>query len=90
MPFDDPRAWLAGLSFFVILPLIILIIAWEVFWIVELIDAARREFPDPNTKILWILVILFTQTIGAIIYYFVGKPQGTLPGQYPRLTGVRP
>ena len=90
MPFDDPRVWVASLSFFVLLPLAILFIAWNVFWIIELIDVARREFPDPNTKILWVLVILFTHTIGAIIYYFAGKPQGTLPGQYPRSPGIRP
>jgi hypothetical protein len=70
--------------------MIILGIALSIFWIIELIDVARREFPDPNTKILWLLVILFTHTLGAIIYYFAGKSQGTLPGQAPRHPGLSP
>ncbi|HVF09377.1 MAG TPA: PLD nuclease N-terminal domain-containing protein [Abditibacteriaceae bacterium] len=68
--------------------MILLTIALTVFWIVELIDVVRREFPDPNTKILWILVILFTHPIGTIIYYFAGKPQGALPGETRRSPGA--
>ena len=51
-----------------------------VFWIVELVDVLRREFPEPNTKLVWVVVILFTHALGALIYYFVGKEQGRLPG----------
>lgn len=56
-------------------------IAATVFWIVELIDALRRQFNDDATKIIWVLVIIFTHFIGALIYYFAGKPMGRLPGQ---------
>lgn len=86
----DISIWLAGAGFFVMASVVILTIALTIFWIVEIIDVARREFPDPNTKILWLLVILFTHPIGTIVYYFAGKPQGTLPGQFPRSPGVRP
>ena len=26
---------------------------------------------------MWVLVLIFTQILGAIIYYFVGRPRGT-------------
>lgn len=54
-----------------------------VFWIVELIDIARREFPDPNNKIVWFLIVFFLHFIGALIYYCVGKPTGRIPGERP-------
>ncbi len=50
------------------------------FWIVELVDAARRQFPDQSVKVLWLVVILFTHFVGALVYYFVGKKQGVIPG----------
>jgi heme/copper-type cytochrome/quinol oxidase subunit 2 len=67
-------AWLAGIFFFVI-------------WIITLVDCARRkneDFPNPgeNTKLIWILIIVFAGGIGALIYFFMvmkntsaGKPK---------------
>jgi hypothetical protein len=49
------------------------------FWIIELVDAARRQFPDQAVKIVWLVVIFFTHFVGALAYYFVGKKQGVLP-----------
>jgi hypothetical protein len=67
----------AGISTIVLFAAIPIIAAF-VFWIVELVDAARRQFDDPNMKIVWILVIFFFHFIGALIYYFAGKKQGQL------------
>lgn len=44
-----------------------------VFWVLMLIDAIQRKFKDPNEKIIWVLVIVFTHIIGALIYYFLVK-----------------
>jgi hypothetical protein len=55
-------------------------IAGLIFWIFQLIDVARRQFPDQNMKIVWLLVVILGSFIGALIYHFAGKPQGTLPG----------
>ncbi len=63
--------------------LILIGIASFVFWIMELIDVCRREFRDSNTKLLWILVVVLAHGLGALIYYFAGKPQGWLPGEAP-------
>jgi len=41
-----------------------------VIWIWMLIDCIKREF---DNKVLWILIILITGILGAIIYYFVVK-----------------
>lgn len=64
-------------------------LAFTVFWIVELVDVARREFPDSNTKIMWLLVVLLAHGIGAIIYHIVGRPQGAIPGQNSQVGGAR-
>lgn len=58
---------------------ILIALASTVFWIVELVDVIRREFADPNMKIVWILVIVLGHFIGSLIYFFVGRQQGTIP-----------
>ena len=62
---------------------ILLALASFVFWIIELVDVARREFKDSNTKLLWLLVVVLAHGLGALIYYFAGRPQGWLPGETP-------
>ena len=63
---------------------IVLSILTTVFWIWMLIDAAQRDFDDPNNKILWIILLILLGFIGAIVYYFVirkkeGKPVPQAP-----------
>lgn len=48
-------------------------VAGFVFWIMMLIDAAQRDFPKPDDKTLWVLVVIFAGVIGAILYYFMVK-----------------
>ena len=57
-----------GAGFFVFL-MVISALAF-VFWLLMLIDAIRRPI---NNKIIWILVLVFTGIVGALIYYFVVK-----------------
>lgn len=56
-------AWLVGVFLFVV-------------WLIMLIDCARRsntDFPNAteNTKMMWLLIIILTSGIGAIVYYFM-------------------
>jgi len=44
-----------------------------VFWILMLVDCIKRKFKDDIEKIVWILVIIFTNIVGALIYYFIVK-----------------
>ena len=46
------------------------------FWVWMLVDCIKREefhsFKE-NAQLIWILILLFTGVIGALIYYFVEK-----------------
>ncbi|MDO3695060.1 PLD nuclease N-terminal domain-containing protein [Wenyingzhuangia sp. chi5] len=42
--------------------------------ILALIDILKNEFTG-NNKIAWLLVVLFTSFIGAILYFIIGRKQ---------------
>ncbi len=44
-----------------------------VFWILMIVDCVKRKFKGDTEKVVWILVLIFTYIIGALIYYFVVK-----------------
>ena len=44
-----------------------------VFWIWMLIDCVTKETDQGNNRLIWVLVIVFTHVIGALIYFFVRK-----------------
>ncbi|MGO8673832.1 MAG: PLDc N-terminal domain-containing protein [Capsulimonadaceae bacterium] len=50
-----------------------LIIVTTIIWIVALIDIAMRRFDNTGTKVLWFLLVLFTQIIGAVLYFLFGR-----------------
>jgi hypothetical protein len=45
------------------------------FWLWMLIDAITKTPSGENRKLIWILVIVFTGIIGALIYCFVQRPK---------------
>jgi hypothetical protein len=45
------------------------------FWIWMLVDCATKGSGQGNDKLIWILDIVFTQRIGALIYFFVRRPE---------------
>ncbi|HPA47395.1 MAG TPA: PLDc N-terminal domain-containing protein [bacterium] len=57
------------------LPLILLFVGSLVFWIWMIIDCAMNEPSEGNDKIIWILIIVLVQIIGALIYFFVRRPR---------------
>ena len=61
------------LIFILVMSIIGLVIFLFIFWILMIIDAATRKFKNDTDKVVWILIIVFLQIIGAIIYYFVIK-----------------
>ena len=63
----------AGLAGLLVLLLIALLLS--AFWIWMLVDCATKEPGTGNDKIIWILVIVLTSWIGALIYYFVRRPE---------------
>lgn len=46
-----------------------------------LIDVIRRDFPNPNDKVLWLIVVILGGIIDAIVYYFVIKRKANKPVQ---------
>ncbi len=47
-----------------------------VFWIWMLIHAATNRGLSDGEKIVWVLIVLFLHFLGALIYFFVGRPKG--------------
>jgi hypothetical protein len=46
-----------------------------IFWLWVLIDCLTKETSEGNDKIAWVLFILFVPLIGALVYYFVRRPE---------------
>lgn len=46
-----------------------------IFWIWMLIHAITNRGLDSIEKLIWVLVILFLHFLGALIYFFVGRPK---------------
>jgi hypothetical protein len=46
-----------------------------IFWIWVLVDCITKESTEGNDKIAWTLVILFAPLLGAVLYYFVRRPE---------------
>jgi hypothetical protein len=50
-------------------------LAFSVFWIWALVDCATKEPNEGNTKIVWVLVIVFTHLLGALLYVLIRRPE---------------
>ncbi len=52
-----------------------LVLAAFVFWIVMLIHAITNNGLRDTEKVLWVIVILFLHFLGAVLYFFIGRPK---------------
>ena len=57
-----------------ILPFFLLAALAAIFWIWMLVECLTQESSEGNDKLAWTLVILLTNFIGAVIYFFVRRP----------------
>ena len=48
-------------------------LALTAFWIWMLVDALTNKSLKDNDKLIWVLVVVLTHFIGALIYFFVGR-----------------
>lgn len=74
-----------------ILPLILLLVvpislAMLAFWIWMLIHAIQNKGLSEGEKIAWVIVLVFVHFLGAVIYFFVGRPKAQTP--LPRVAPV--
>ena len=71
--FGNVMGWpffsLAGIGLLGILVVALL----AIFWVWMLVDAVTRKFKTDAEKIVWVLVIILTHIIGAVIYYLAVK-----------------
>ncbi len=47
----------------------------SIFWVWMLVECITKEPSEGNDKVIWLLIILLTHLVGALIYYFVRRPQ---------------
>jgi Phospholipase_D-nuclease N-terminal len=45
------------------------------FWIFVLVDCITKESSEGNDKIVWTLLILLVPLLGALLYYFLRRPE---------------
>lgn len=50
----------------------LLFLAFSIF---TLVDCAQNEPSEGNTKVIWILIILFGMGVGPLIYFLVRRPE---------------
>ncbi len=54
-----------------LLPILVLFAAFVfIFLILMLIDSVTRKFDSDTDKVIWVLVIVFVNFVGALVYYF--------------------
>lgn len=59
--------------------LLVVGLACFAFWLWMLIHALTNNGLTGSEKIAWVLVIVFVQVIGAIIYFFIARPKAGQP-----------
>lgn len=57
------------------LPLVGLGLLAFAFWVWMLVECATKEASTGNDKLIWVLVLLFTHLLGALLYFFVRRPR---------------
>jgi len=55
--------------------LLIIIAVLTILPVIAIIDIAKGEFKGGNDKLIWILVVLFLNPLGTLIYFLIGKDQ---------------
>lgn len=73
-----------GTAELMILPVLLLIVvpislAMLAFWIWMLIHAIQNKGLSEGEKIAWVIVLVFVHFLGAVIYFFVGRPKAKAP-----------
>lgn len=47
----------------------------SVFWLWMIVDCATKEPANTNDKVIWLVVIICVHLVGALLYYFIRRPE---------------
>ncbi len=72
---DTLLLFIGGLGGWEVLLVVIFFLLGTGLWLYALIDVLRSRFRNDSDKIIWVLVVILLQFLGAIIYLAVGKNQ---------------
>ena len=64
-----------AISALIMLLLLVLGIGGTILWIWMIVDCATKEPSEGNEKLIWILIVVLTHWIGALIYLLVRRPK---------------
>ncbi len=77
MVYSDQEAWylveMVLLVGFYSIP-----IAFLAFWVWMVIDCVKHEPTEGNDKLIWILILMFMNCLGALIYYIFRRRERNL------------
>ena len=59
------------------------------FWIWMLIHAIQNKGLSDGERIAWVIVLVFVHFLGAILYFFIGKPKAGTPLPPTIAPGIR-
>lgn len=63
-----------GFSFFLLIFGFMYLVSF-VLWVWMLADCLKKETDEGNTRLIWVIVIVFTYIIGAFLYYLIRRPK---------------
>ncbi len=63
------------LELFLLLPLMGLALLTFIFWVWMLVDCVTKEASTGNDKLVWVLLLIFTHLLGAVLYFLVRRPR---------------
>lgn len=75
--------WAEIVVILMLLLVVPLTVAAFAFWIWMLVHAIQNKSLSDGEKVAWVLVIALVHFLGALLYFFVGRPKAaaTLPSQ---------
>jgi phospholipase D-like protein len=59
----------------ILVPFFLFAVVGTIFWIWMLIDCVTKETNEGSNRLIWVLIIIFTHWIGALIYLIVRRRQ---------------
>jgi len=63
-----------GFGILCVLPMVLLGVLGTIFWVWMLVECLTKESSEGNDKLIWALVIVLTNVVGAAIYYVARRP----------------